>query len=386
MEKIEYLVIDLNSENFLASRLVLPPGSTQFVSVSSALYQPTGESPSEIMAGLTKLIDAVGLKAESKIIFCLSHQLATTLRLPISLPRTDPKIPITEAELENLVSRGLWKLFNQKRRVSAVKMNVPDVEVKVCDADILGVRLDGHRVLDPIGFSAREITLQCQETLIIQPVLHALLQTVPQEQIISFQETGLAWPMLICAAGVQEEFLFLCVLAAETILYRYTSENLEFLDTLAWGSQDILKNVASNFGVAESEAEPLIDLYRSRAASPAVLKKLEAAITQELAILFQGIEAHRPAGKFRPVFISSQWRLPLDLLTERYLRRLDLHFLPTLLSNDWISEKFGYTLKLSEGDQEAVLPDSLFAALISYQTQNHEAPLAKLAKRRVRWL
>ena len=155
---------------------------------------------------------------------------------------------------------------------------------------------------------------------------------------------------------------------------------------LAWGRRDILKAVGAMFGLPQDDAEALIDLYRGGRASPAVLKKIEAAISQELAILFKGIEAHRPEQEIKRIFISSQFRLPAALLGGRYLRKLDVHFAPTLLNKDWISEKFGYTLKLSESAKVGEISESVFAVLSAHHIQHQDTPLSKIAKRRARWL
>lgn len=380
MKKTEYLVIEIGSFETSVSRFNLPAESSQFELVASSHGRPED---------LPKMLDRVGLKAAARIIISFDHSQSATLRMPIVLSRSEAKVPITETELENLVSRGLWKIFNQRRHAGAVKMKVEDIAVKVADADILAVKLDGHRVLDPVGWNAREIELQCEETLVAQTALNSVLQNVPEEQIVSLQEAPAAWPILVRLSGEEEDFLALAVLRAETVLYRYANEKMECVDTLAWGSQDILKAVGAMFGLAQDDAQEnvmaLIDLYRAGRASPAVLKKMEAAISQELAILFKGIEAHRPEQEIKRIFISSQFRLPEELLGARYLRKLDIHFAPTLLNQGWISEKFGYTLKLNESEP-ADATDLAFAVLSAHHSQHKDAPLSKIAKRRARWL
>ena len=362
----EFLVIDNNSGDFRFSIVCPAEGGRHFQLISG----PTTAMPV--------------IRDNTKIIISLSHRHATTFRMPVAITRTEPKLAITETELENIVSRGLWKLFNRQRQSAALKMRATDVAVKVFDADIVGIKLDGHKVADPVGFSAREVELECQQTLAVQPALATLLEMLPPEQIVSVQEAPAAWPLLVAGEGTTKEFLALSVLSAETVLYRYADGTLECIDTFAWGSSDITKAVAGFFGTDTEEAEAVIGLYTKGNASLSVLKKVEAVLSQELSILFKGIEAHRLKREAKQVFIASEFRIPEILLGSRYIRKLGVDFTPTLLGVSWISEKLGYTLKLMEDDVQSA--DSVCAALAVYHSQQKDTLLSKIAKQRARWL
>lgn len=360
-----YIIIDIKEDAVRASRVLSAENTRRFEIIESFSSQ-----------NIESAIKSVKLKSSEKIIISLSHRMATTIRADVAFLRVEPKFPITESELENIISRGLWKLFNQKRKVAALKMKTSDIEVKVCDADIVEINLDGHRALNPVGFCARDIRLICQETLVVAPLLNKLLQIIPEEQIAGFSEGPMAWPLLVAESGVYEKFLALTVLRDETVLYRYKDKKLECIDTFAWGIRDIHKAVSGFFGADISDAEILLEAYRNKKIGNGILMGLEGAIAQELSILFKGIESHKLDGEAGNIFINSEFNLPKIMLKKQH----------TLLDESWISEKFGYALKLKDSvhREQAVL--SAFTIISAYRAQQKDTQFNKIAKRRARWL
>lgn len=374
----QYLVVSIDGDEVCLTRVSAVTGTKRFEAVKSL---------QGVRADLPSMFTRIGIRYTTKIIISLSHRYATTLRRSLNIQRNDAKLPITEAELENVVSRVLWKLFNQERHAGAVKMKTVDISVKVFDPDIISVRLDGHRILDPLGFCADTIELVCQETLVVHPLIADLFELIPEEQVVSVQEEPAAWPLLVCANGSVKEFLALSVLASETVLYRYADETLQRIDSFSWGGRDIARGIGAFFGVGDEEARKIIDFYIKGNVSVSVSRKVEDALSQELSILFKGIESHRTEGDRGNIYIASQLKIPEALFNSKHLRRLHVNFTPILLNSDWISEKLGYGLKLAESvDFSCASADSVCAALAVYQAQRADTQLSKIAKRRARWL
>lgn len=360
-----YIIFDIKEDAVRASRVLSAENTRRFEIIESFSSQ-----------NIESALKAIQIKSSEKIIISLSHRMATTIRADVAFLRVEPKFPITESELENIISRGLWKLFNQKRKVAALKMKTSDIEVKVCDADIVEVHLDGHRALNPVGFCARDIRLICQETLVVAPLLNKLLQIIPEEQIACFSEGPMAWPLLVAESGLYEKFLALTVLRDETVLYRYKDKKLESVDTFSWGIRDIHKAVSGFFGADISDAEILLEAYRNKKIGKGILKGLEGALAQEFSILLKGIESHKLDSEGGNIFINSEFNLSKIMLKKQH----------TLLDESWISEKFGYALKLKDSAHKNPASILAFVTLCGYIARSKDAELNKIAKQRARWL
>ena len=69
-------------------------------------------------------------KSHRKVIVTADSALATTIPLPLELPRerTDAKFEITLSELENLIAQAMGKIFNQCRSEAAKRLAIHELD------------------------------------------------------------------------------------------------------------------------------------------------------------------------------------------------------------------------------------------------------------------
>lgn len=98
----------------------------------------------------------------------------------VSCSRKDPETKIDLSELKNIVHKVQWKSFDQVRTKIAQESGYNEIDIKLVNAAITDVRIDGYRVLNPIGFQGKEITISIYNTL--APLVHfGTLQTISAE-------------------------------------------------------------------------------------------------------------------------------------------------------------------------------------------------------------
>ncbi|MBI2634393.1 rod shape-determining protein [Candidatus Peregrinibacteria bacterium] len=115
-----------------------------------------------------------------KMILGISGELVKGATTTTSYVRRDANSKIDLAELKNIVHKVQWRAFDQVRSQLADETGYNEIDVKLVNAAIVDVRIDGYRVTNPIGFQGKEVTLSIFNAF--APLVHyGALQTIAAE-------------------------------------------------------------------------------------------------------------------------------------------------------------------------------------------------------------
>jgi len=124
----------------------------------------------EKMAGITA----------NQLIMGIAGELVKGATTDISYTRNDPEAKIDLAELKNIVHKVQWKAFDQVRAQLAFETGYNEIDVKLVNAAVVDVRIDGYKVNNPIGFQGKDVTISIFNAF--APLVHfGALQTIAAE-------------------------------------------------------------------------------------------------------------------------------------------------------------------------------------------------------------
>lgn len=116
----------------------------------------------------------------SKMILGISGELVKGATITTSYVRRDANSKIDLSELKNIVHKIQWRAFDQVRSQLADETGYSEIDVKLVNAAIVDVRIDGYKVTNPIGFQGKEVTLSIFNAF--APLVHyGALQTIASE-------------------------------------------------------------------------------------------------------------------------------------------------------------------------------------------------------------
>ena len=290
-----FFVIEIFGATLRGTLVALRP-ETKRVRLLQIHERTIRNTPSEaFIEEVPALLREFRLPATVRVLALLDPRRATILNGVVPLMRSDPKAEIKQAELENLISQGLWRLVNSQRARAAKKMEIPEVRIGLADADVVQVRLDNHRVVNPIGFAARSVELCCRQTFVDKVLLEKLASALTEDNLAAVVEAPAVVAGLVARLYPQKDFLFISVGATESVVYHINQMSSSYIDSFGWGSQTLLGGVAAQFGLDASATTRMLTQYSRQEVSPAVRKAIEASASGELAILSNGIAAHQPS-------------------------------------------------------------------------------------------
>ena len=184
-----YLALDIGTE-FVKALICSPEGTKARVLGVGRKRQRLGEMQSgavtDIAAVINNCQDAIkdaekmaGASA-SQLIMGIAGELVKGATTTINYTRREPDTKIDLAELKNIVHKVQWKAFDEVRAELAYETGYNEIDVKLVNAAIVDVRIDGYKVSNPIGFQGKDVTISIFNAF--APLVHyGALQTIAAE-------------------------------------------------------------------------------------------------------------------------------------------------------------------------------------------------------------
>jgi len=90
----------------------------------------------------------------------LGPDKAVTIFSTVKITREHPTQALTPVDLENHISQAVWKFYNDCRSEAADRLGKSEMDLIMTDARVVGVKIDGHQVINPSGFTGRELEVK----------------------------------------------------------------------------------------------------------------------------------------------------------------------------------------------------------------------------------
>ncbi len=184
-----FLALDIGTE-FVKALLCEARGRTGAVLGSSKRRQNLGEMQSGAVTDISGVIEncreaiyeaekEAGVHAD-QLIMGIAGELVKGATSTVKYTRSDPSSKINLEELKNIVHKVQWKAFDQVRSQLAYESGYNEIDVKLVNAAIVDVRIDGYKVSNPVGFQGKEVVMSVFNAF--APLVHfGALQTIAAE-------------------------------------------------------------------------------------------------------------------------------------------------------------------------------------------------------------
>lgn len=184
-----YLALDIGTE-FVKALLCAPEGTKTRVLGVGKKRQKLGEMQSgavtDIAAVINNCQDAIrdaekmASASASQLVMGIAGELVKGATTTINYSRREPDTKIDLSELKNIVHKVQWKAFDEVRAELAYETGYNEIDVKLVNAAITDVRIDGYKVTNPLGFQGKDVTISIFNAF--APLVHyGALQTIAAE-------------------------------------------------------------------------------------------------------------------------------------------------------------------------------------------------------------
>jgi cell division protein FtsA len=234
-----------------------------------------------------------GVKKVEKAIVGIAGELVKGTTTTVHYERIKPEIRIDLPELKNIIQKVQWKAFDRIRQQLAWETGHSEIEVKLINAVIVDVRIDGYKVTNPVGFQGRDVSIAVFNAY--APMVHlGALQTIADElnlDLLSIAAEPYAVARSMGIEDVQDfSAVFIDVGGGTTDIAVVRNGGLEGTKMFALGGRAFTKRLAQELGVSFEEAEVLKIRYSEGKLGRDVSTKIENILSDDCDVWLSGIE------------------------------------------------------------------------------------------------
>lgn len=331
--------------------------------------------PQDITTYLKKIFSSVFYLRTYKVIFVFGPGLAVTNFGSASILRDNIHELITEANLENLISKATFNFFGPNRKYASSRFNSSELETLICDVRIYDILLDKHPSINLLKEKGKKLDFYLSETFCHRDFLKKIISLLPARAKLAFIAEGGSTLAHLAARFLTKPFLFARVGLHETNLFlRAKDGSISYFDSFEWGKDVLYASLSKELCVSKEVAKSILMRYLENNTSSLFARKLNLLVKKELALLNKGLEIMKSKAKIKSLALELEPLLVKDLK----LKNISSKSLISI-DSETILNFFNFQTNNSFGLY------SLAALLESYFTPQEDL-VNKLARRRMRWL
>jgi len=384
--KEKYFCLEISSSFLRGTLLTSSDQKIEIIdSQFKTLESPREENISKVDPEIIKeFINDIKIPSNSEIIILGSSSFIFTVPAWVKVQR-ESKEEVEEAELENLISQAVWKFLNVFRPQAVDVLGISETDILLADIRNLGVKVNGHKVLNPIGFKAKTIEFLIEETFVNRDYFRAIEEIFSQKsKPVFISELGLVDSQVVFRSFNFEKPFTLTRFFPGSVL-ALSCENREkfkedisepiisLVGDISWDKDIFISRLSEKLGLSYEPSSKIIEAFYAGEVSSKIEKFIKDLISLEWKDFTKKIS--KKISPSKPVFIIEDKKIPEFVLRKKEKPKMEK------LDIQKIFKKLGFEI----GDVE----ESLFSALagfIEHYFSNHDDRLNKLARRRAKWL
>ncbi len=263
----------------------------------------------------------------------IAGELVKGTTTTVHYERARPEIRIDLPELKNIIQKVQWKAFDRIRKQLAWETGYNEIDVKLINAAIVQVKIDGYRIANPLGFQGRDVSISVFNAY--SPMVHlGALQKIADEldlDLISIAAEPYAIAQSMSTYS-DPDFgaIIIDIGGGTTDIALVRNGGLEGTVMFALGGHAFTKRLAVALRVSFDEAEKIKLKYSVDQLSPEISQKINMLFREDCDVWASGLE------------IALESFLNYDLLPSKILLCGGGSALPgikeILLKGEWINQ------------------------------------------------
>lgn len=207
--------------------------------------------------------------------------------------RLKPELRIDLPELKNIVQKVQWKAFDKIRQQLAWETGHSEIDVKLINAAIVDVRIDGYRVTNPLGFQGRDVSIGIFNAY--APMVHlGALQKIAEELDLDLLSIAAEPYAVARSMGLENTVdfsaIFVDVGGGTTDIAVVRNGGLEGTKMYALGGRAFTKRLAQELNTNFAEAENLKIRYGRGELGQDATKRIEKLLDEDCQVWLDGVE------------------------------------------------------------------------------------------------
>lgn len=233
-----------------------------------------------------------GVRPEQAIIG-IAGELVKGSTTYISYKRENPETGIDMGELKYIVQKVQWQAFDKIRKDLAWETGLAEIDIKLINAAIVDVRIDGYRINNPLGFQGKEVSIGVFNAY--APLVHlGALQTIAAMLSLDLLNIAVEPYALARCTGIDKadnfSAIFIDIGGGTSDIAVVRNGGIEGTKMFAVGGRTFTNRIAQNLGIGFNEAEDIKLRYSNGELGKEVTKKIHRILEGDMNVWLSGIE------------------------------------------------------------------------------------------------
>lgn len=237
--------------------------------------------------------EMAGVRRVEQSILGIAGELVKGSTTTVHYERLKPEIRIDLPELKNIIQKVQWKAFDRIRQQLAWETGHSEIDVKLINAAIVDVRIDGYRVTNPLGFQGRDVSIGVFNAY--APMVHlGALQKIAEELDLDLLSIAAEPYAVARSMGLENTVdfsaIFIDIGGGTTDIAVVRSGGLEGTKMFALGGRAFTKRLAQELNVNFEEAERLKIRYGRGELGKDVSARITTLLAEDCQVWLDGVE------------------------------------------------------------------------------------------------
>lgn len=229
----------------------------------------------------------------TQVIMGIAGELVKGNTTTIKYTRPNPKTNITLEELKDIISKVQRRAFDRARQILSWETGHEEIDVKLVNAAVVDVKIDGYKVTNPLGFQGREMQVGIFNAF--APIVHlGAMQTIAAELGLDLLSVVADPYALAKSVGPKEstEFsaIFIDIGGGTTDIAVVRQGGVEGTKMFALGGRSFTKRIAIVMGTSFEEAEETKLMYSAKQLSEEEQSLIKKGLETDCQVWFSGVE------------------------------------------------------------------------------------------------
>ncbi|PJC37230.1 hypothetical protein CO046_01500 [Candidatus Peregrinibacteria bacterium CG_4_9_14_0_2_um_filter_53_11] len=287
-EKDTFLVLDIGTDTVKAlvcqaqEQRIIVHGASKVAQTIGDMQSGAVMDIGSVIENASRAIDEATRQAEhypEDVVIGIAGELVKGMTHRSIHIRKEPHAKIDLSELKHIIHKIQWKSFEETRSQLAYETGYNEIDVKLVNAAIVDVQIDGYRVGNPIGFQGKEVAISIFNAF--APLVHyGALQTIAAElglNLMSITAEPYALSRILDHTDRPTlNAIFIDIGAGTTDIAVVNNSSLEGTKMFTIGGRTFTKRLATTLSISMAEAEEI-----KRAYSAGKLEKQSEKIVRE---------------------------------------------------------------------------------------------------------
>lgn len=205
--------------------------------------------------------------------------------------REDADSKINVSEFRNIVHKLQWRAFAEVRKQLSEETGYPEIDVKLINSSIVGMRIDGYKVTNPLGFQGKEIEMSIFNSF--APLVHyEVLQNIADDlelELLSIISEPFALSRCLDIEDGDLSSVFIDIGGGVTDIAVVKGGSIMGTKMFGIGGRTFTKRLSVELNISFEEAEKLKHAYTSDKLEQKSKKIISNIINEDMEIWLEGV-------------------------------------------------------------------------------------------------